>query len=78
MWTKQLDHSFPPFNKSSEEAQEQAAKAIKEDAVEVILDNHLGTTEVCPVRMIKTFLFEYQGIWVLVAITVTGVILCVA
>ena len=53
MWTKQLDHSFPPFNKSSEEAQEQAAKAIKEDAVEVILDNHLETTEVCPVCISK-------------------------
>ena len=49
MWTKQLDHSFPPFNKSSEEAQEQAI----EDAVEVILDNHLGTTEVCPVCISK-------------------------
>ena len=50
-------------NTPSEEDMEQAAKdfadwtilsgAIKEDAVEVILDNHLGTTEVCPVCISK-------------------------
>ena len=26
---------------------------VKEDAVEVVLDNHLGTTEVCPVCVSK-------------------------
>jgi hypothetical protein len=33
--------------------EEDQVQTIKEDAVEVVLDNHLGTTEVCPVCISK-------------------------